>query len=138
MILRLAIAAAILLFGTGAVILLKAHRLHGAERAITSSDPLLVDSPRGVATILYFTAPNCAACTYAQEPALEQLRSEFGEKLRIITVDTSEDQQAAQRWHVATVPTTYVIAPDGTPLHINTGATDARALRRQIGAKLSA
>lgn len=77
--------------------------------------------------ILYFTGDSCAVCKTHQEPALARL----GE-VRIEKVDAVADRELADRFHVYTLPTTVVIAPDGQALHVNYGYATAPKLERQL------
>lgn len=95
-------------------------------------DPVLKDIRRGIPTILYFTTPTCMTCRYAQEPAIEQLKEELGERVNVVKVDATEDVDAARRWKVRTVPATYVLDSSGKPVRANDGATDAGRLRAQL------
>lgn len=99
-----------------------------------NTDPLLQGTPNGVPTIVYFTTPNCAPCRYQQKPALEQLKSEWGEGVNIIEVDAAEQPDDAKRWGVFTAPTTFVLNGQGAPHAVNHGVADARKLAQQIRA----
>ncbi len=128
---RLIITGALLGGGAAAVLVARRTRLKSAA-GVAASDPVLSATRRGVPTILYFTSPICSSCKYAQEPALEMLRAELGEQVQIVTVDTTVDHETAGRWHVHTVPTTYVLDAHGTPVRVNAGVTDAPSLRKQL------
>ena len=82
---------------------------------------------RGEPYILYFTGDSCAVCRTHQEPALARL-----DGVRIDKVDAVADRQLADRFHVYTLPTTVVMAPDGNPLHVNYGYAPAPKLARQL------
>ena len=77
--------------------------------------------------ILYFTGEGCTVCRTHQEPALARLGS-----ARIQKVDAIADRALADRFHVYTLPTTVVMSPDGTPLHVNYGYSPAPKLERQL------
>ncbi len=85
--------------------------------AAPSSDPY----------ILYFTGENCSVCRTHQEPALARL-----DGVRIDKVDAVADRSLADRFHVYTLPTTVVMAPDGRAVHINYGYAAAPKLQRQL------
>ena len=96
-------------------------------------DPLLADVPAGVATIVYFTTPTCAPCQLQQTPTLKKLKEETGEHLQVIRVDATEDPEAATRWGVFSVPTTFVLDTQGKPRSVFNGVVSADVLRKEIG-----
>jgi thioredoxin-like negative regulator of GroEL len=77
--------------------------------------------------ILYFTGENCTVCRTHQEPALAKLGG-----VRIDKVDAVQERALADRFHVYTLPTTVVMAPDGRALHVNYGYAAAPKLERQL------
>lgn len=77
--------------------------------------------------IIYFTGDSCTVCRTHQEPALARLGS-----IRVDKVDAVADRVLADRYHVYTLPTTVVIAPDGRALHVNYGYAPAPKLRSQL------
>lgn len=77
--------------------------------------------------ILYFTGEGCTVCRTHQEPALKKLGS-----VRIEKVDAIAERTLADRFHVYTLPTTVVMAADGTALHVNYGYAPAPKLERQL------
>ena len=133
MLMRLALSALLLIVGTAGFFTLKKIRLSRAAR-VANTDPLLESVRPGLPTILYFTTPDCMTCKYAQGPALELLKHELGETINIVKVDAAEDRDAADRWKIRTVPTTYVLDAAGVPVEVNQGAADAPRLRAQVAA----
>ncbi len=77
--------------------------------------------------IIYFTGESCTVCRTHQEPALSRLGA-----VRIDKVDAVADRVLADRFHVYTLPTTVVMAPDGRALHVNYGYAPAPKLQRQL------
>jgi hypothetical protein len=77
--------------------------------------------------IVYFTGENCTVCRTHQEPALARL-----DGVRIDKVDAVADRTLADRFHVYTLPTTVVMAPDGHAVHVNYGYAAAPKLQRQL------
>lgn len=96
-------------------------------------DPLLEGVPAGVATIVYFTTPTCAPCQLQQTPTLKKLKEETGEHLQVIRVDATQDPDAASRWGVFSVPTTFVLDAQGKPRSVFNGVVSADVLRKEIG-----
>jgi len=77
--------------------------------------------------VLYFTGDSCTVCKTHQEPALARLGN-----VRIDKVDAVVERELADRFHVYTLPTTVVVAPDGQALHVNYGYASAPKLERQL------
>ena len=77
--------------------------------------------------IVYFTGESCTVCRTHQEPALARL-----DGVRIDKVDAIADRTLADRFHVYTLPTTVVMAPDGHAVHVNYGYAAAPKLQRQL------
>jgi len=86
-----------------------------------------VSAPAAEPYILYFTGEGCTVCRTHQEPALARLGS-----VRIDKVDAIADRVLADRFHVYTLPTTVVMSPQGTALHVNYGYAPAPKLERQL------
>ena len=122
----LAVAGAVVLVAAG----LETFRAWRGRR-------LVLASPSGAARhlpvngegpyVLYFTGDSCTVCKTHQEPALARLGS-----VRIHKVDAVVERELADRFHVYTLPTTVVIAPDGQALHVNYGYASAPKLERQL------
>jgi len=86
-------------------------------------------APARAPYILYFTGESCTVCRTHQEPALSRLGA-----VRIDKVDAVAERALADRFHVYTLPTTVVMAPDGRALHVNYGYAPAPKLERQLAA----
>ena len=95
----------------------RARRLVAGVTAAPAAEPY----------ILYFTGDSCTVCRTHQEPALARLGD-----VRIDKVDAVADRALADRFHVYTLPTTVVMAPDGRALHVNYGYAPAPKLERQL------
>ena len=95
----------------------RARRLAAGAAAAPARDPY----------ILYFTGESCTVCRTHQEPALSRLGA-----VRIDKVDAVAERGLADRFHVYTLPTTVVMAPDGRALHVNYGYAPAPKLERQL------
>ena len=88
---------------------------------------------KGTPAILYFTTPDCAPCKTVQRPAIHSLQGKLGEgRLQVIEVNAYDQPELAKTWGVMSVPTTFILDSQGTPRHVNHGATPASKLFEQI------
>lgn len=109
--------------------------LRRATNLAGQHDPLLEAFLPGRPAILYFTSVNCVACHTTQRPMLTQLQHSVGEdSIQIIQVDVDQEIDAAQRWGVMSLPTTYVLDSNGTPQSVNYGVASTQKLRKQLEA----
>lgn len=95
----------------------RARRLAAGARLAAAGEPY----------ILYFTGESCTVCRTHQEPALSKLGT-----VRVDKVDAIAERELADRFHVYTLPTTVVMAADGSALHVNYGYAPANKLERQL------
>lgn len=86
------------------------------KEIIDSEIPVLVD----------FTASWCGPCQ-VQAPILEQVKSELGDKAKIIKVDVDKNQEAAAHFQVSGVPT-LMIFKKGEVLYRQSGVHDKNTL----------
>lgn len=131
MIERLLILASLIVLGAAAYRLLKFWQVWCAGRA-APCDPLLASMRRGIPAILYFTTPMCAPCKTQQRPALQRLVTELGDQVQVIEVNALEHPDAADRWGVLSVPTTFILDSRGRPREINHGVAGADKLKQQL------
>lgn len=97
-------------------------------------DALLAAVPAGTAGIVYFSSTTCGPCRLQQQPALDALAAEWGLHVAIVSVDAARDTDAASRWGVFSVPTTFVFGPDRQLRYVNRGVATAETLARQLSA----
>ena len=131
MIERLAILAALAVLGVLAYALFTRWQIRHAAR-IAPADPLLVVRRPNTPAILYFTTPVCVPCRTQQRPALLRLQSEFGDGVQVIEVNAMEHTDAADRWGVMSIPTTFILDRNGTPRDVNYGVASVDKLRGQL------
>jgi thiol-disulfide isomerase/thioredoxin len=127
---RLAIALGLILAGYFA------YRLYGwiVMRRLARTELGLDGYTLGKPAILYFTDPGCAPCQTIQDPALEQIASQYGDRLQIIKVQALERPDLTNSWGVLSLPTTFIIDTKGHPRGVNHGATRAPRLMDQLKA----
>ncbi len=91
------------------------------EAEVLKSDkPVVVD----------FWAEWCGPCKQIG-PALEELSSEFGEKVKVVKVDIDENPNAPSRYGVRGIPT-LLIFKDGQVASSKVGAAPKSALQQWI------
>jgi hypothetical protein len=103
-------ALALLAAGTGLCVGCELYKLAARLRGIRPGGVEHIDlaalaAPPG-ADVVHFTHPLCSGCRELSERLI-------GEGRRLVMVDVAERPEIARRYHVAVVPTTYEIAPDG-------------------------
>jgi len=87
----------------------------------------------GKPIILYFTTLDCQPCKTIQRPALQKLRNAVGvNNLQIVEVDATEEAEVASQWGVISVPTTFVIDPQGKLKYVNHRVARAEQLLKHL------
>jgi thioredoxin 1 len=84
--------------------------------------------------VLYFTGAACTICHTAQTPALERLANDLGGSAVIHEIDVADKPDLARRYRVMSLPTTVVLAPDGTVAAVNVGFASANRIHEQLTA----
>lgn len=109
------------------------HRQLQAATATIPRDPLLHSANLMIPTVVYFTTPECAPCRLQQSPTFERLQAELGPaKLQIIRVDAAQNPEAASRWRVFSVPTTFILDQQGQARFVHNGVVNAQTLKREL------
>ncbi len=132
LLIRALLALVIIATGLALYRLLNRAILYRAQKngAAEAVDPLIAQP--GMPAILYFTTPECVACKAVQRPALQLLQERLGGRLQVVEIDAHERPDLASRWGVLSVPTTFIIDPQGQLRHVNHGATRADKLLQQL------
>jgi thioredoxin 1 len=135
---RLLIAALIMLAGVAAYLILHEVHLRKATAALGSAmqasgggSGFARGWQPGKPALLYFRSDACVPCV-AQARFVQQLQTEFGDRIVVEKVDADTDQAVAERYGVFTLPTTLIVDPSGRVRHANYGLTDARRLASQM------
>jgi thiol-disulfide isomerase/thioredoxin len=129
---RLFWAAAIIVTGVGFYWLYSRLTL---RRLAEQRPPGLENLRPGIPAILYFTTPDCAPCKTIQRPALQRLQQQLAGQVQVIEINAAEKPDLAGAWGVLSVPTTFVLDPEGRPRHVNHGVTNSDKLIQQLGGK---
>lgn len=90
------------------------------KEIVQSETPTLVD----------FFATWCGPCK-AMQPVLDQLKSDLGEKVRIIKIDIDKNQEVAEKFKVKGVPT-FVLFKKGEIIWRQSGGMSLQTLKDKI------
>ena len=91
------------------------------QEIINSNSLVLVD----------FYADWCGPCKM-MAPALEELKKEQGDKLKIIKINTEKNQALAAQFNIRSIPTLHLYK-DGKRVHEQAGAMMLPQLRTLVG-----
>lgn len=125
---RLLWAIAILAGGVGLYWLVNYWLITRAQRRNVSIKLVTPGTP----AILYFTTPDCIPCKTFQRPVLQMLQAQLGRSLQVVEINATVQQELAKEWNVLSVPTTWIIDPEGQPRFVNHGVADANKILRQL------
>src|ERR671916_2070650 len=90
------------------------------QEVLKSETPVLVD----------FWAEWCGPC-HAVAPVLERIAGERGDELKVVKLNIDEEQEIAQRYGVASIPT-MILFKDGAPAAATVGAQPKGAIERAL------
>ena len=83
--------------------------------------------------LVYFYSPACSVCKSSQKLILDHVNQSIGMgKLKIISIDVSEEIEIARQWGVTTLPTTCVVNDNGEVTNVNNGLVTAKVLLQQL------
>jgi thioredoxin-like negative regulator of GroEL len=119
---RILIACALALFGIGSYVVLRGWHFWRASSLAPHT---------GRPTLLYFRSDSCSPCV-AQGHFVQQLQTQFAERMVVEKIDADVDQEKAARFGIFTLPTTLIIDEAGVVRHVNYGLADARKLTQQL------
>ena len=91
------------------------------QEVLQSDKPVIVD----------FWAEWCGPC-HAVAPVLDRIVAERGDELKLVKINIDEQQELAQRFGVASIPT-MILFKDGEPAAAAIGAQPKGALERSLG-----
>ena len=128
--LLVALAGGILVIGKGF------RWLIGNRQATIANSVQLPPSESRDPRVLLFTGPRCSTCE-RQKAIVDQVTSHWPGGLCVDRIDAAEDPMAARAFGVMSVPTTVVIAPNGSISKITGGLVRADELERQLHAAVA-
>jgi len=132
MIERVLLVAVLFVIGFVLYRYVKRQQIRRTDELKALRDPVLETIREGIPAIVYFTTPQCIPCQTIQRPALATVERELG--IQVVKIDATEDPDAAERWGVMSVPTTFIIDSAGRTREVNNGVADANKLKRQLAA----
>ena len=110
--------------------------LIGNRQATIANSVQLPPSESRDPRVLLFTGPRCSTCE-RQKAIVDQVTSHWPGGLCVDRIDAAEDPMAARAFGVMSVPTTVVIAPNGSISKITGGLVRADELERQLHAAVA-
>lgn len=128
---RFLILVALSIVGVGLYQLSRWWVVYRTRQLSQTDDPILRKLNGNAPAIIYFTADFCTACHYQQKPALARLHEQWGDALQIIEIDAEAQPELAKQWGVMSLPTTFVVSPDGTTQTVNYGVAQTAQLNLQ-------
>jgi thioredoxin 1 len=99
------------------------------QATTTRFDELIANSE--VPVLVDFYADWCGPCRM-MAPVLRDLKSAWGEKIKIIKVDTETQPQIASRYQISGIPT-LILFKNGAPVHRTSGAMQMSRLQAEYG-----
>lgn len=94
------------------------------EQVLKAAGPVVVD----------FSADWCQPCRMLA-PVIEQLAGEYGDAVKVCTIDVSANQETAAKYSVMSIPTVIVFKA-GAPVGKHMGFAPKAALKAKIDAAL--
>jgi len=87
---------------------------------------------QGKTTVLFFTGEQCSVCHHRQKPALDVVCSSHNGDLRVVELDAARETSLVRRFGVLSLPSTVVLAADGTVGAVNYGFAPSDQINAQV------
>ncbi len=87
---------------------------------------------QGKTTVLFFTGEHCSVCHHRQKPALAVVSSSHNGDLRVVELDAAKEPALVRRFGVLSLPSTVVLAADGTVGAVNYGFAPSDQINAQV------
>jgi thiol-disulfide isomerase/thioredoxin len=133
---RFVFTVALMLLGVFVYVLARGAHLMAVRRRLAYSvqnvAPGLATFEPGRPALLYFSADSCVPCRTVLKPALKWLIAELGNRFQVLEIDAQEQTQAVRYWNVLSVPTIFVLDPQGKPQHVHYGVVSPEVLRTEL------
>lgn len=100
-----------------------------AEPAVAKFDDFIAQSK--VPVLVDFFADWCGPC-HALAPVLKDLKTAWGDKIKLIKVDTEAQPNIAARYQISGIPT-LILFKDGQVVHRTSGAMPLAQLQAEFG-----
>lgn len=138
---RLLLTAILILVGAGLYAVAKGLHLRVLGRRLVnlgqSMVPGLAAFRPGQPALLYFTTPQCVPCRTVLKPTLRRLSAELENRFQVLEVNAQSQPEAVRYWHILSVPTIFVLDPQGKPRHVHYGVVGSEVLRAELSPWLS-
>lgn len=133
---RFFLAVVLIILGVATYLTVRSLHLWVIRRRLThpvqSVAPGLAAYHPGQPALLYFTTANCVPCRTMIKPALRRLIKELGDRFQILEINAELNTEAARYWNVLSVPTIFVLDPQGKPQHVHYGVVGSEVLRAEL------
>lgn len=133
---RLALTVSLILLGVGLYVAGRGAHLRLVGRSGRNILPGLENFQLGQPALLYFSGAHCVPCRTVVKPALHRLTVELENRFQMLEVDAESQTDAVRQWKVLSVPTIFVLDPQGKPRHVHYGAVHPEVLRSELSAWL--
>jgi thiol-disulfide isomerase/thioredoxin len=134
---RLLVSGALVMGGVAFFLVGRAIHLGRLRQRLAHANgvdtPGLASFQPGRPALLYFFTEHCAPCRTVLKPALQRLGQELGSRLQLLEINAESQAEATQYWKVLSVPTIFVLDPQGQPRHVHYGVVSAEVLRNELG-----
>jgi thiol-disulfide isomerase/thioredoxin len=134
---RLFISVVLIVLAVGLYVAARCVHLWVTRRRLArpgmSAAPGLAGLKPGRPAVLLFSAAGCVPCHAVLKPGLQRLLAELNNRFQVLEIDAESQAEAVGYWNVLSVPTVFVLDPQGTPRHVHYGIVAPGVLRDELG-----